>query len=83
MASEARKDLLLRLKDVDEIYEAHKSLTGGEAGKPPRGQGAALTRAGVVLLAAALEAFVEDLFKEAASFILASNTEEERQDLFK
>jgi hypothetical protein len=83
MPSKAREDLFLRLNDVQEIFEAHKSLTGGGRGRPAERQGAALTRAGIVLLAAALEAFVEDLFEETALFIMTENTEEERQYLFK
>lgn len=82
MASEAREDLLLRLQDIDEIYEAHKSITGGGRGRPAERRGAALTRAGTVLLAAALEAFVKDLFEEAASYILRESSEEERKALF-
>jgi hypothetical protein len=60
----------MRLRDVDELIAAHEALTGGGPGKPAKKQGAAITRAGIVLLAAAWEAFVEDHFEEAAPRIL-------------
>jgi hypothetical protein len=69
MGSEARAELGVRLADLDEIVAAHEALTGGGRGRPAMKQGAALTRAGVVLLAASMEAFVEDLFDESAELL--------------
>lgn len=69
MASVALSELQTRLQDVDEVIAAHVALTGGGRGRPIARRGAALTRAGVVLLAAATEGFVEDLFKEAAALL--------------
>ncbi|MEX2211118.1 MAG: HEPN domain-containing protein [Gaiellaceae bacterium] len=64
--SDARQELDRALKDVAEVISAHEALTGGGAGRPAQARGAAVTRAGVVLLVAATEAFIEDLFAEAA-----------------
>jgi hypothetical protein len=69
VASNSRSELDRRLADVDELILAHASLTGGRVGRPRSRQGAAITRAGIVLLAAAMEAYVEDLFEEAASLL--------------
>jgi hypothetical protein len=78
----AKKNLLRRLRDVDEIVTAHFVLTGGHRGRPALRQGAALTRAGVVLLAAAMEAFVEDLFEESARLLMPTRTADELNQLF-
>ncbi len=69
MSSQALQELETRLRDVDELIVAHAALTGGQPGRPAQRQGAAITRAGVVLLSAATEAFVEDLFEEAARLV--------------
>jgi hypothetical protein len=69
MSSDALQELETRLRDVDELIGAHAALTGGQPGRPAQRQGAAITRAGVVLLSAATEAFVEDLFEEAARLV--------------
>lgn len=61
--------LQTRLADVTELLAAHVALTGGGRGKPAARQGAALTRAGIIMLAAAFEAFVEDIFEEVAPLI--------------
>ncbi|MEX1133602.1 MAG: HEPN domain-containing protein [Acidimicrobiia bacterium] len=82
MPSQSQIDLLARLHDVDELIEAHIALTGGGAGRPARRQGAAVTRAGVVLLAAATEAFVEDLFEEAAPLLWPSAPKSQLKMLF-
>lgn len=54
-------------------------MTGGGAGKPAGGKGIELTRAATVLLAAALEGFVEDLFDQAVDLIHADRTDSERK----
>jgi len=69
MPSHARPELDRRLADIDELIAAHSSLTGGGVGRPRARQGAAITRAGIVLLAAAMEAYVEDLFEEAVPLL--------------
>lgn len=72
VSSLAREELLNRLDDVEELVSAHSVLTGGGRGRPRERQGAALTRAGVVLLAAAMEAYVEELFEESARRVFAN-----------
>jgi RiboL-PSP-HEPN len=69
MSSNAREELDRALQDVKQVIDAHVALTGGGVGAPPKSLGAPVTRAGVVLLVAATEAFVEDLFKEAVDLI--------------
>ena len=82
MPSKARNELNNRLDDVEEVINAHTEITGGGRGKPARKQGAALTRAGVVLLAAAMEAYVEDLFEESARLVMADRSAEELKNFF-
>src|SRR5438309_1179054 len=82
MPSHARGELETRLRDVDELISAHEALTGGTPGRPKERQGAAVTRAGVVLLAAATEAFVEDLFEEAARLVWPSAKKRQLDELF-
>lgn len=83
MPSNALNELKVRLADVDELIQAHTIVTGGGKGKPAKRQGAAITRAGVVLLAAAMEAFIEDLFEEAGNLVFAGLTADERKELYK
>lgn len=69
MPSSARSALATALADVDALVKDHSVVTGGGKGKPAGGKGRELTRAGVVLLAGAVEGFVEDLFtKRSTSF---------------
>jgi hypothetical protein len=82
MPSTALTELKTRLADVDELILAHTFVTGGGAGRPARRQGAAITRAGVVLLAAAMEAFVEDLFVESGELIFVAVPPADRQKLY-
>ena len=81
MESKARAELSRRLADVDELVEAHGALTGTARGR--RRKGPAITRAGVVLLTAAMEAFVEELFEEACDKVFAVLADEERKALYK
>ena len=83
MPSKAYDLLKKNLLDVDEIIKAHQALTGGGKGKPTGGEGAALTRAGVVLLSAAMEAFVEELFKETVPKLYPKMSVNEQKILFK
>jgi hypothetical protein len=71
------------LRDVDELVAAHGAVTGGGPGRPAKRQGAAITRAGVVLLAAAMEAFVEDLFEEAGEIVFSALRSAERTELYR
>jgi len=82
MPSQARLDLDARLGDVDELIKAHGLITGGGVGRPAQRQGAAVTRAGVVLLAAAMEGFVEDLYEEAAKILWPNVSAADRKALF-
>lgn len=75
MPSIAFQELQERLKDVNELVKAHRALTG--VGRGRRYEGAAITRAGVVLLAAATEAYVEELFDESADLIFAAMNQDE------
>jgi hypothetical protein len=69
VASTAREELERALQDVKQVIDAHVALTGGSVGRPAQKLGAPVTRSGVVLLVAATEAFIEDLFKEAVDLI--------------
>ena len=82
MPSDARRELEARLADVNELFKAHRALTGGGRGRPAQGQGAAITRAGIVLLAAAVEGFVEDLFEETAHLLWPNRPETDLKELF-
>ncbi|MDJ0949944.1 MAG: hypothetical protein QNJ94_13585 [Alphaproteobacteria bacterium] len=68
--------------DVVEIIAGHVALTGGGRGRPARRQGQAITRSGVVVLCAAMEQYLEDLFKEAAPLIYPTATADELERLF-
>jgi hypothetical protein len=76
MPSAARIDLQARLDDVHELIKAHGAVTGRRRGRPADGRGAAITRAGVVLLSAAFETFVEELFNEAAELIFTPSKDD-------
>ena len=82
MSSKARNELNNRLDDVEEVINTHTEITGGGRGKPAQEQGAALTRAGVVLLAAAMEAYVEDLFEESARLMMSNRSDKELKRFF-
>lgn len=73
MPSNARTRLDTNLNNIVELRSAHVALTGGGRGAPAiangQRQGAAITKAGVVMLSAAFEAFVEDLFDEALPYV--------------
>lgn len=83
MPHNAREQLSTRLADVDELIAAHAAITGGRTGRPVKRRGAAITRSGVVLLTAAMEAFVEDLFEDASEQVFAALSAAERKELFK
>ena len=82
MASTARQTLERSLLDVSEIIDGHGALTGGGRGRPAKRQGQAITRSGVVLLCAAMEQYLENLFKKAAPLIYPTATNDELKRLF-
>lgn len=71
MPSKALENLAGRLNDIDQLLKAHKAVAGGKVGRAY--EVAALNRAGVVLLSAHLEGFIEDLVKECVSLLHANN----------
>ncbi|WP_146636152.1 HEPN domain-containing protein [Nioella nitratireducens] len=81
---EPQEKLVQRLSDIDELVSAHEALTGGGRGRPAERQGAAVTRAGIVLLCAALEAFVEETFEYYAieRFPDRLDTSQKKKDYF-
>ena len=82
MTSTARQSFERSLLDVNEVIKGHVALTGGGRGRPAKRQGQAITRSGVVLLCAAMEQFLEDLFREAAPLIYPNATGDELDRLF-
>ena len=86
MPSTARNELALRLADTTELIAIHVQLMGGTKGRPSKAlerKAAAIVRSGVVLLAASTEAFVEDLFEEAAVLVFPTASADELKALFK
>jgi hypothetical protein len=81
MASHARQALDVRLRDLDEIVAARDVICPAGAGKPSHQRGSALLRGGTVLLAAAFEGFVEELYELAVDHIYATLTADERKAL--
>lgn len=81
MPSHARQALDVRLRDLDEIIAARDAICPEGAGKPAQKRGSALLRGGTVLLAAAFEGFVEELYELAVSHIYFTMTEDERKSL--
>src|SRR5262245_3471246 len=75
MPSAARADFEVRVEVVDRIVEAHGLL--GRRHRP------ALINAGIIFLAAATEAFVEELFEEAARAIFTRMTPRQFDTLFR
>ena len=71
MSSVARTELDRRLKDFDELMHARDQVCSSGAGRPAQQQGQAIVHGSVVLLAAAFEAFVEELYEEAVDIVYA------------
>jgi len=65
MPSAALDSLSSRLVDIDQLFAAHAAVTGTGPGK--RGRVIALNRAGVLLLNAHFEGYLESVFAEALS----------------
>ncbi len=83
MPSQAALTLATRLGDFDEILAARDHFCPRGAGRPAQRKGRSLLRAGTVLLAAALEAYVEDIFDAAVDMVFAAATADERKSLKK
>ncbi len=83
MPSTARAELGTRLRDVERLVTVHGELTGSNAAGRKATHGPSITKAGVVLLAAAMEAFVEELFEEAGDLIFSDISADERMALYK
>jgi len=83
MPSQAASTLAERLKDFDEILAARNHFCPKGAGRPAQRKGRALLRAGTVMLAAALEAYAEDIFDAGVDLVFAAATEDERKSLRK
>ncbi len=83
MSSQARKELTRRLKDFDEIMTARDAICPANAGRPAQKQGAAVVRSAVVMLAAAFEGYIEDVFDAAVDLIYANESKPDRKSLKK
>lgn len=80
MSSSSLQHLSQALGDVDSLIADHPIVTGGGKGAPKARQGAELTRGGTVLLASALEGFVEGLFDEAVDALYKSQSDSRRKE---
>lgn len=81
MPSHARQALGIRLQDFDELIAARDAICPAGAGKPARKRGSAVLRGATVLLAAAFEGFVEELYELAVGHVYAAMTARERAAL--
>lgn len=73
--------LTQRLAEIDEIIAARDAICIPGAGKPANDRGAAVLRAGVVLLGALFEEYIEDLFDVAVDIAFASHPVPDRKKL--
>ena len=71
MRSKSHNSLHKRLQDLAQLYAAHTARAGTSAGRKYGVD--ALNRAGLVLLSAHLEGFIEDLVKETIDVIIANS----------
>lgn len=71
MRSKSHNNLHKRLQDLAQLYAAHTARAGTSAGRKYGVD--ALNRAGLVLLSAHLEGFIEDLVKETIDVIIANS----------
>lgn len=79
MPSDSLEALTKSLGDVDALIADHGIVTGGGAGAPEGKKGGELTRGGTVLLAAALEGYIEGVFDEAVDKLYASQAKSRRK----
>jgi hypothetical protein len=75
------------LDDVDELFRAHRLVTGGQVGAPRISNGArvgsSLLRASTALISAALQTGVEETFKAAVLLEFDHYTDDERERYWK
>lgn len=83
MPSQHLADFKMKLLDFDEIISARDAICPAGAGKPAQRKGAAVIRGGVVLLSAAFEAYVEDVFDQAIDTLYSAQPESDRKALKK
>jgi hypothetical protein len=83
MPSTHLSDFKNKLIDFDEIISARDAICPSGAGRPAQRKGAAVVRGGIVLLSAAFEAYVEDVFDDVIDNIYAAASEDERKKLKK
>lgn len=69
MPSVANAKLKKRLLEIDEVISARDAICPAGAGKPALKKGAAVIKAGTTLLAAAFEAFAEDLYENCLDLL--------------
>lgn len=69
MPSDANLKLRKRLLEIDEVISARDAICPAGAGKPALKKGAAVIKAGVTLLAAVFEAFVEELYEKSLDLL--------------
>lgn len=81
MASPALTTLKKRLREVDEVVEARDRISPTGAGRPAQRRGAAVVRAGTMLLAALFEGYVEDVYDCAVDLVYAAYSKSERTNL--
>lgn len=81
MPSQARIELDRRLDDFDEIIDARDAICPTGAGRPAQRRGTAVVRAGVVMISAAFEAYIEDVYDCAVDYIYQSATDSDRRSL--
>ena len=83
MPSNARTSLDKQLRDFDELIHARDTICPNGAGRPAQRQGAAIIRAGVLILSAAFEAYAEDVYEEAVDLVYVQWPESKRKELKK
>jgi hypothetical protein len=70
-----------RLQDFNELMQARDAICPSDAGRPAQRQGAAIIRSSVVMLSAAFEAYVEEIYETAVDIIFASTSDASRNTL--
>lgn len=81
MPSQPRTELDNRLKDFDELMLARDLVCPDGRGRKRERQGAAILRSSVVLLSAAFEAYVEEVYEEAVDLVFATVSSGQRNAL--
>ncbi len=81
MPSPARTHLESRLQDFDELIAARDLVCPDGRGRGRDAQGAAILRSSVVLLSAAFEAYVEEVYDAAVDLVFTQVSQGERNTL--